>query len=93
MKRKFIIAGDEKMFMQNIFQLSEEEVDNVKKFLEQDFNDVPGLMKLLINSELSPNQKILASYIMGNTVGIQMIRDMKNMTEERKTDIGSNIAG
>ena len=78
--RKWIKMGNEKTFMRDIFELADHEIDEVKKFMEQEFRDIFGLMKLLIKSDLNLKQKMLASYIMGN-VGFQI-----------SNRIGGNIA-
>ena len=93
MKRKWIIMGDEKKFLRDTFELNDQQLNDVKRFMEQEFHSMPELMKLLINSKLCTNQKILASYIMGNTVAVQMIRDMKNTTEENRSDTILDMAG
>ena len=79
MKRKLIIVGNQKFMMKDIFELSDLEVDQVKRFMEDDHKDMPDIMKKLIKSDLSEKQKILAGYIMGNTYGILQARDSENV--------------
>lgn len=90
MKRKWVVLGDEKKFMMEAFELNEQEMDQVKTFMEQEFYDVSELMKLLIRSNLNLNQKMLASYIMGNTVGFSKFQNMRHdFIEGRTIDPGT----
>lgn len=88
-----MIIGNERKFMREIFELSDKEVDDVKRFMEQDFNSVPELMRLLIKSNLNDRQKMLSSYIMGNTVGFSMVQDMRSATEEGRANVDLGMAG
>lgn len=91
MKKKWIIIGDERAMMKNIFELNDQEIDQVKDFMEMDFKNTPDLLNRLIKSKLNARQKILASYVAGNTIGMQTIDEMKNtmgnVIEHRRDDI------
>ncbi len=92
MKRMWVVLGDEKKFMMEVFELNDQEMDQVKTFMEQEFHDISELMKLLIRSNLNLNQKILAGYIMGNTIGFSKSQDMKHDFVDGRT-IGPGMAG
>jgi hypothetical protein len=93
MKRKWLVMGDERKFMMEVFELNDQQVNQVKIFMEQEFQSVPELMKSLIKSNLNSNQKMLASYIMGNTVGFSTFQDMKHGFEEVRTNLDPGMAG
>ncbi len=89
MKRRLTILGDQKFMMKDLFNLSDNDVDQVKKFMEEEYKDVSEVLKKLIVSDLSERQKILAGYIIGNTFGVKMVREMEYIAS---TDKGSHTS-
>lgn len=90
MRRKLIIVGDQKFMMKDVFQLSDKEVDEVKRFMEGDFIDMPDVIKKTAKSSLNDRQKMLASYICGNTYGVMQAQDSETII---KDDDMRSIAG
>lgn len=71
--------------MRDIFGLSDRDVDEVKRYMERDFIDIPDVIKkAAMSADLSVRQKMLVSYIAGNTHGIMETRDMGDMINEDK---------
>lgn len=84
MKRKLTILGDQKFVMKVIFDLSDYDVEQVKKFMEDEYRDVLELLRRLISSDrLSEKQKILAGYIVGNTFGVSLTHEMEYITKDK----------
>ncbi len=46
-----MVLGNEQKFMKEIFELSDKEVEEVKRFMEKDFNGVPELFNYLSNQD------------------------------------------
>jgi len=84
MKRKLIIVGDMRFMMKDVFELSDRDVDDVKRYMEGDFIDIPDVIKKAAKSELSVRQKMLVSYIAGNTHGMMQAKDMEDIIKEDK---------
>ena len=84
MKRRLTIIGDQKFMMKDLFNLSDNDIDQVKRFMENEYKDVSEVLKKLIVSDLNERQKILAGYIIGNTFGVMMMREMEYIAKGDK---------
>lgn len=93
MRKRWIILGEEKNYMKSIFDISDSEIDQVKNFMEEEYENIPNLMKKLLKSNLNERQKVLCGYIMGNTVGFSMVHDVRNAVEEKRSEIDTHMAG
>lgn len=93
MKRKLVIVGDMRYMMKEIFELSDSQVDYVKRFMEGDFVDIPDVVKKAAKSDMTDRQKMLAAYICGNTYGMMEARDLNTIAKKDSDNDMINIAG
>lgn len=84
MKRKLVIVGDMRFMMKDVFELNDHDVDEVKRYMERDFIDIHDVIKKAAKSDLTLRQKMLVSYIAGNTYGVMQARDMGDMIKGDK---------
>lgn len=91
MKRKLVIMGDERLMMKEVFDISDHDVDEAKRFLEKDYDYIFDVIKEAIKSNLNEKQKMLIAYIAGNTNAMMSIDNMKRM--EVDCDDNTPIAG
>ncbi len=90
MKRKLVVLGDMRFTMKDIFGISDKEVDQVVKFMSEDYDKMFDVIKMAAKSEdLNYRQKMLISYIVGNTSGVIQSREMGNMMRGEDRDIPS----
>lgn len=90
MKRKLVVLGDMRFTMKDIFGISDKEVDQVVKFMSEDYDKMFDVIKMAAKSEdLNYRQKMLISYIVGNTSGVIQSREMGNMIRGEDRDIPS----
>ncbi len=88
MKKQWLIMGNEEKFMREIFSINEQELKQVKNFMEKDFTDLSDFLKKIVESDfLSYRQKILAAYILGNTVGAQIANNLMSHMEDRRENV------
>lgn len=83
MKRKLLIVGDMRFMMKDIFGINDKEVDQVLRFMEKDFERVFDAIKVAAESdELTDRQKMLVSYIVGNTSGVMQARELDEIARD-----------
>jgi len=90
MKRKLVVVGDMRFMMKDVFRINDKEVDQVVKFLGKDYEYILDAIKKAADSdELNERQKMLISYIVGNTSGVMQAQVGLIPKEDRDVpDIG-----
>jgi NADPH:quinone reductase-like Zn-dependent oxidoreductase len=80
MKRKLLVLGDMRVMMKDIFGVNDKEIDQVVKFMGEDYDRILDAVKTAaVSDDLNCNQKMVVSYIVGNTSGVMQGREMSNM--------------
>lgn len=83
MKRKLVVVGDMRSMMKDIFRINDKEVDQVIRFMGEDYKHIIDAIKIAADSdELTERQKMLISYIVGNTSGVMQAREMSGIFRE-----------
>lgn len=91
MKRKLMVVGDMRFMMKDIFGINDKEVDQVVRFMGEDYEHILDAIKIAANSDkLTERQKMLVSYIVGNTSGVMQAMEMGNISRENMdiSDVG-----
>lgn len=83
MKRKLLIVGNIRFMMKDVFRVDDKEVDQVIRFMGEDYEHILDVIKTASDSdELTDRQKMLVSYIVGNTSGVMQAREFGDITRD-----------
>ncbi len=83
MRRKLLVVGDMRFMMKDTFGINDKEIDKVVEFMGKDYEHILDAIKIAAKSDdLNDRQKMVVSYIVGNTSGVMQGREMCNVTGE-----------
>ena len=91
MKRKLIVLGDMRSMLKDTFGINDKEIDEVVRFMGEDYKTAFDVIKIAAKSdELTEHQKMVVSYIVGNTSGVMHAQEAGEMI---KREIGNRDVG
>jgi hypothetical protein len=91
MKRRLMIVENTRFMMKDIFGINDKEVDQVIKFMEEDYEHILDAIKMaIISGKLSDRQKMLVSYIVGDSSGTRHARELDDLARKdyNMSDVG-----
>ena len=82
MKRRLIVLGDMRSMLKDVFGIDDKEIDQIVEFMGEDYETSFDVIKIAANSEaLTERQKMVVSYIVGNTSGMIYAREAGEMAK------------
>ena len=91
MRRKLIVLGDMRTMLKDTFGINDKEIDQVVRFMGEDYGSAFEVLKIAASSiELTERQKMVVSYIVGNTSGVLHAQEAGEMIK-RDMNEGARI--
>ena len=92
MKRKLIVLGDMRLMLKDVFGINDKEIDQVVRFMGEDYESAFDVIKVAARSNyLTEHQKMVVSYIVGNTSGVLHAQEAGEMIKRDMTENVRNI--
>ncbi len=87
MKRKLLVIGEMRNMMKDTFGINDKEIDQVIEFMGEDYDRMYDVIKIAAKSDdLTFRQKMVVSYIVGNTSGMLHAKDIENISRLNEID-------